>query len=631
VTLSLIGLIACSPLQASENDALPSAPAISLSNAELAAASLPLLAVNTPEQSALAPKPSAQAPVAPSQNVTINLINRLVQRGVLAKEDAADLIKQAEADTAQAKAQAEAAQQSAIQSAVADALSKVPVSAPQPEAEPTDDTVRVPYIPETVKAQMRDEIKQEVMDQAREEHWAAPHSLPEWTTRIRLFGDVRVRGEKDSFPVGNNNTGAFPNFNAINTGAPFDISGNQFSPQLNVDQDRERIRLRARFGLAADLGSGFSAGVRVATGENNSPTSTNQSLGLANQSQGGNFSKYAIWLDRGFIAYDLGAPGRHLGLSLGRFDNPFYSNSEIIWDDDLGFDGIALQGDYEVLKGVTPFFAAGAFPVFNTDFNFSSNQPAKFKSTDKWLYGGQLGVNWKINHDFNAKVAAAYYYFDSVEGRLSDPFVPLSASDQGNTDNTRPSFAQKGNTYRPLRNIIPTADNNYGTTNQFQYFGLATPFHELALNGQFNYDHFEPVRLSLYGDFVKNLAFDSGAINAVAVNNRGPASSSNKFGSFAGGDTAWIVGLKVGSVALANRWDWQLGANYRYVESDAVVDGFCDSDFGGGGTNLKGYSLFGNLALSPRVSVGLRWMSADQVAGPQFKQDIIQLDFTGKF
>ena len=38
------------------------------------------------------------APAAPSQNVTINLINRLVQKGVLSQDDAADLIKQAEAD-----------------------------------------------------------------------------------------------------------------------------------------------------------------------------------------------------------------------------------------------------------------------------------------------------------------------------------------------------------------------------------------------------------------------------------------------------------------------------------------------------------------------------------------------------
>ena len=51
----------------------------------------------------------------------------------------------------------------------------------------------------------------------------------------------------------------------------------------------------------------MTAGFRIATGENNSPVSTNQSLGLANQAQGGNFSKYAIWLDRAFLRYEVDA------------------------------------------------------------------------------------------------------------------------------------------------------------------------------------------------------------------------------------------------------------------------------------------------------------------------------------
>jgi hypothetical protein len=39
----------------------------------------------------------------PSQNVTVNLIHRLVERGVLTKSDADELIKQAEQDAATAR------------------------------------------------------------------------------------------------------------------------------------------------------------------------------------------------------------------------------------------------------------------------------------------------------------------------------------------------------------------------------------------------------------------------------------------------------------------------------------------------------------------------------------------------
>lgn len=559
----------------------------------------------------------------PSQNVTINLINRLVERGALTKEDASDLIRLAEADAAEARASADATQAAAERAAAA-AMQATAAAEVPPLG---DDDMRVTYIPETVRAQMRDEIKHEVLAQAREENWAAPNTLPEWTARIRLFGDVRVRGEGVFFADGNDNTGAFPNFNAINTGSPFDVSGTVFSPQLNVDQDRYRLRLRVRLGLEADLGNGFTAGLRIATGDSSSPVSTNQSLGTS----GGNFSKYALWLDRGFLRYDWGGlPTKNLAVMVGRFDNPFFS-SEVTWDDDIGFDGIALQGRYEVTPGLTPFATVGAFPVYNTDFNFATNQPAKFKSDDKWLYGAQVGADWKAHKDFNLKMGVAYYYFDGIEGKLSDPFTPLNTQDAGNTDTRRPSFAQKGNTYMALRDIVPNASNNFGATHQYQYFGLATPFRELALTGRLDYNRWEPFQVSVSGEYVKNLAFDRNGIDRIAVNNRGSSGRNGNIGRFAGGDTAWIAGVKVGHPALDKSLNWQVGMNYRHVESDAVVDGFTDSDFGLGGTNLKGYSIFGAVALSPRMILGIRWMSATEIAGPPLRTDIIQFEIGGKF
>ena len=576
-------------------------------------------------------EPVASAP-APSANVTMNLINRLVERGVLTKEDASDLIKQAEADALVARAQAEQTQAAAERAAAAAQAAMAHAAQGAEDVVPMgEDDMRVTYIPENVRAQMRDEIREEVVAQARAENWAAPRLFPDWVKRIKLFGDVRVRYEGIIYPEGNDNTGAFPNFNAINTGAPFDVSGTVFSPQLNVDQDRSRLRLRVRLGMEAQLSDGFTAGLRIATGENNSPVTTNQTLGATGSGQGGNFSKYAIWLDRGFLKYEVGpVPDKSLAITVGRFDNPFFS-SEITWDDDLGFDGVAVQGRYEVFNGITPFFAGGAFPVFNTDLNFATNQPAKFASDDKWLYGVQIGTEVKIKKDFNFKVAAAYYYFENVEGQLSDPFTPLTAQDAGNTDTRRPSFAQKGNTYMALRNIVPNANNNFGTTQQFQYFGLATPFREVALTGRLDYNRWEPFQISLSGEWVKNLGFDRNSINSKAVNNRGSTTTDGSFGDFAGGDTAWIVGLKVGHATMDKRWAWQAGINYRNVESDAVVDGFTDSDFGLGGTNIKGYTLAGTVALSPKVFLGVRWLSANEVSGAPLKSDILQLDVSGKF
>ena len=663
--------------QADSNDAL-----LLAQNSASAAATPAPPGSPTPSKSVEVGTISAEPKPTPSQNVTINLIHRLVERGVLTKADADELIKQAEQDAATAREMAKQKQApSGAENELASQYFAEPTPIPQsagatnmrpsspPEPNPPaegDDSVTVSYVPEVVKEQLREEIKQEVMEQARQENWANPRTFPSWVLRITPFMDLRVRYEGSFFPSGNDNTGAFPNFNAINTGPPFDVTGTTFSPQFDVDKDRERARIRARFGAQMDLEDGFTMGLRIATGESDTPTSTNQSLGVANGGQGGNFSKYAIWLDRAFVRYELGGePSRDFMGEVGRFDNPYFTVSELMWDEDLGWDGLALSGRYRIggaeapppqsygkdgknvaipppahpsSIGIIPFATAGIFPIFNTELNFSSNRPDKFSSEDKFLYGGQLGTSLWFNKDFSAKIAGAFFDFYNIEGKKSDPCVPLTPTDQCDTDDSRPSFAQKGNTYFPIRNITPTVDNGFGTMKQFQYFGLATPFRVVDVTSSLDFAHFDPIHMTLFGEWIENVAFDWNDINKIAVNNRGPnlpppvPGGTPRPGNFAGGNVGWIAGLKVGYPALQHRWDWALGVNYRYIESDATPDAFNDSDFGlFGGTNLKGYSIFGALALSPRIALALRWLSADEIAGPTFRNDTLQVDFNAKF
>jgi len=657
-------------------------------------------AAETPDQAVLADMSRASAE--PSQNVTVNLINRLVERGVLSKKDSSELLLLAEADAADARAQAAMTQAAIAMAAAAqararaisaqagfrrsDAVAEVPpepqveaaaapstapavaadsgadaseqpvappkrkakaaagsvanaapasqpvAEEPTPEPPVPDDVVRVAYVPEYVKEQLREEVKQDVLDDGRKEGWASPNSVPGWITKFTLFGDFRMRFEDFRYPSGNDNTGAFPNFNLINTGAPFDVSGANFSPQYNVDQDRSRIRIRARVGAGVDLGQNFSIGIRAATGNDDSPVSENQTLGAAGSTQGGNFSRYAIWLDRAFLKYEVGGkPDEDLSVKIGRFDNPFFTTT-MVWADDLGFDGAVVQSKYHLGEDVSPFLTLGAFPVFNTDLNFASNQPAKFKSEDKWLYAAQLGVTLDLGKDFSVKLAVADYKFENIEGKLSDPFTPLTASDAGDTDDSRPSFAQTGNTYMALRDIVPGPLNDNGSIDQFQYFGLASKFNELALDARIDFNQFEPFQISLVGEYVNNLGFDENAVAAVAVNDRGPSPTSNPLaGPFLGSPKAWYVKLSFGDAVLQQSWDWNFNLGYRKVGSDSVVDGFADADFGGGGTNFKGPTLAGSLALTPDVWLKVVWMSASQVSGPTLKNDILQFDINAKF
>ena len=566
--------------------------------------------IDAPLTSDLPAEAAIVKPAGPSTNVTVNLIARLVEKGILTQEEATVMIQQAEAE-------AEQAQQTAA--AQADVAALPPIA--------SDDERRIIYIPEVVKNNMRDQIKQELMATAREEKWNEKN-YPTWTEKFRPFGDLRGRYESVFFGEGNDNSdnASFANFNAINTGAPFDLASTQFYPTHNVDQDRQRTRIRARFGSDILLGDGFNAGIRLATGDSNSPTSPNQTLG----GSGGNFSKYAIWLDRAFLSYDAGpGDGEELTFLLGRFDSPFFS-TDVQWDDDLGFDGLAMRGKVKLTDRASTFFTAGYFPVFNTDFNFASNQPSKFESNDKWLTGAQFGIDWKITDELTAKWGAAYYDFSNISGKLSDPFTPLSSSDAGNTDSSRPGFAQRGNTYMALRDIKPTAANDFGNKYQYQYYGLASEFRNVTVTGRLDYDHYDPVRLSLVGEITKNIAFDSGAINKKAINNRGP-NVGKKNGTFEGGDTAWNLAFQVGKPAMERFGDWQARMGYRYVESDAIVDGFTDSAFGGGSTNVQGYIIGASMALSPSVKLGVKWMSADEVCGPPLSSDTFQFDINAKF
>lgn len=491
-----------------------------------------------------------------------------------------------------------------------------------------DDVKRVVHLPEGVKAQLRQEIKEEVLAQAKREGWAAPNASPDWAKRFTFNGDVRSRYERVAFPQGNA-VGELLDFHAINTGKPFDLNRLDFANErfLNVDHNRERPRLRARLGADVDLGKGFLAGLRLASGDSSSPVSTNQTLGGAP----GNFSKYQFWLDRAFLEYEPfhGERGR-LHARIGRFPNPFLA-TDLVWDDDINFDGIAVQSELGLAWGVKPFFTAGVFPLYTTALNFPPESPDKFASFDKWLWAAQVGVGWRISEVLDLKLGAAFYYFHRVEGRVSGPCDVHLKDVSCGTDESRPFFAQKGNTYMSLRTPSDAALEQGATSGQtfhYQFFGLASRFRELVVTGRLGFTVAPPLKVTVEGEWVRNPGFSKRQITPVALNNFGTVEAGEPF---QGGDQAYLGRLVVGSPIQNESWSWAVYADYRHLESDATVDAFTDSDFGLGGTNVKGFTVGGTLAFTKNVSTGLRWMSADEIAGPKFSVDVLQIDLSARF
>jgi polyhydroxyalkanoate synthesis regulator phasin len=633
-------------------------------------AAAPLAAPSGNEAASAAAPPETTATsqsiaATPTGNVVINLINKLVERGVLTAGDARSMVTQAQAEAETEKVQNESdmfaiAQIAAVQTMTDQALAEqTGTSAVDASRREMEADMRVSHIPAPVREQLVADIRRELtaggVSIGGPER--APPGLPALLAQLKPEGEIRFRYEADLYPSSNfDGQNAFVNFNAINTGSPLNILPSALAlnppPQYNTDQNRNRYRMLVRLGTGIELGDNFSAGLRMATGDNNSPVTANQSMGLANQGQGGQFSKYAIWLDRAYIRYDIGGGGPESGLLavgapysmvgpgqttsaagatfwVGRFDNPFFS-TPIIFDNDLGFDGAALRLTYNYNDVFLPSVVAGAFPVFNTDLNFSSNQAEKYPSYDKYLFAIQGGTQVNLTRNWSTQVAAAYYSFYNIEGQFSSPYTQYSEDDAGDTDNSRPSFAQKGNTYRTLRNVVPPPGSSE-LLMDYQYFGLATPFQNLALTGKLSYDGWDPITVSLIAEFVRNLAFNSSSINEVAVNNLSVDDNLESDGTFEGSANAWLVDIEAGHAELDKLGAWQLSFGYRYIGSDAVVDGFNDSDFGLGGTNMKGFTVAGRLALTPNVYLGLRWYGSESIAGPQYDMNIFQVDLGAKF
>ena len=543
----------------------------------------------------------AQQEAAGQENTLVRLIRSLIDSGALAPEAGELLLEEARRDARPAPGQAQT----------------------QPQTQPGD--VRVPYIPQTVRDQIREEVKADVMAQAKDERWAAPEAIPGWVQGIRIDGDLRVRNESRLYSDSNSTIEI--DWNKINDGSGYDVNPNtnlNSPPLRNTRKDRSNSwRVRARVGIEADLGERTQAGVRLATGNDDSPVSSTQTLG-------GGLSKKELWLDRAWLSYK---PTDSLRIVGGRFGNPYWS-TDTLFSNDLNFDGIALQyADVFAGSRLSVFGTLGVTPLEYSSDSFPGTSQDKMGSRDKWLNGLQLGAEWAFNNDRRLRGAAAYYDFRRVSGKLSAPCMLYAGADHCSTDWSRPAFMQKGNTLMLLRDIAldPSAPS---ATRMPQYVGLASEFRLLDLNLRHTLPAFGGYALALDGNWIKNLAYDprkmwrrsrGGIVTNLSSSN---PSSGDDIDS---GDTAWMVQATFGRLKLERPGDWHAWLGYKRIEPDALPDGYNDSSFHLGGTNAKGYYLGASYMFDKNVWLSARWMAAKEVVGAPFSADLFQLEVNARF
>lgn len=488
---------------------------------------------------------------------TAKLISQLVDQGVLAKDKGTALLDEVAKPAPRAEAGTAATGKAA-----------------------GSGTVRVQYIPDFVRNELKEEIRLELAAQAFREGWSGPGSVPSWVRNLQWEGDLRMRVQLDRFESGNASQISVNDTNRARTLQP-----------LNTTEDRDRLRFRARFGLNVKIDENWSGGVRLTTGSSTDPLSANQTLGTYN-------NRYTVLMDRAYLRYRYHDQFNVVG---GRFGNPWFG-TDLLWHNDLSFDGIAGQWTPQLTERWRGFATLAAMPV----------QEVELSSADKWLFGGQVGASLSGGpEDIQAKVGMGYYHYDNIVGKRSPAARPTI------NEFTAPAFAQKGNTYYNISSDLSGRP----------LLGLASDYHLLNLTGQVDLPSYAGKRVILTGDYVRNLGFDKNQVSQRALTQAQLLAGTQIDEE----TTAYQLRAAFGDVEMKKLHDWQVFVAYKHVERDALLDAFTDSDFRLGGTDAKGYILGGSYGLAKNTYATFRYLSADSISGAPLSVDVFQFDLNVKF
>jgi hypothetical protein len=172
-------------------------------------------------------------------------------------------------------------------------------------------------------------------------------ALSEVLGRFRLSGDVRLRGE------------------SIFQGAPGFV-------------DRNRARIRARFGFDSKINEDLSAGIFLATGSLADITSANETLTNF-------FERKTIGVDRAFITYQ---PVAHkwLQLTAGKFAYTWIRTS-LTFDPDINPEGFSEKLSWDVKQSALKNVNIGALQLVYNELSAGA---------DSYALGGQAGARFQF-------------------------------------------------------------------------------------------------------------------------------------------------------------------------------------------------------------------------------------------
>jgi len=353
--------------------------------------------------------------------------------------------------------------------------------------------------------------------------------------RFRFSGDMRVRGE-DFFQ----------------RGVP----------------DRNRARIRARFGIDGQLNEDFIGGIYLASGTLGDPTTTNETLTNF-------FDRKTIGIDRGYITYN---PVAHKWLSLtgGKFAFPWQRTS-LTFDPDINPEGFDAKLSFDVHAGpVRNLTVQGMQLLLNEvskgpdSYATGGNASAKLDFGFWTLTPSYTLLNW---HLADALLQASAFAVQATStGTTSTTGGVITATGSGQTPGEGPGcqpifgfdtvppcvFAPNG-----MTNATFTTVNSAGTA-VTPHFLSHFLYSDVILNNQFK-TGIPRLPVNLLLEFEENL-------NAAAH----PLDTKGKATGFGKQNKGYGLDFSLGQTQKKN--DVQFGYSWWRIEQDAIIASFGESD-----------------------------------------------------
>jgi len=239
-------------------------------------------------------------------------------------------------------------------------------------------------------------------------------------------------------------------------------------------------------------------------------------------------------------------------------------------------DGLIWDGDYRPEGGHIAYdngtiWAIGSYHFLNSEHKPSKTAGAPDEKEDTEMFGAQIGYRGELSDNLKIVTGASYYHIPT-EG-----LAPILGAGE---------------------NFGNSLD---GSGNHMYDYDMAQVFVELNTK-------LAGLPATIFADYVTNTDSDADE------------------------DTGYAIGLSLGKAK--NRGDWEIGYMYEDLEADAVYGTLSDSDFGGGGTDVKGHKFKVAYGISKNTKLGLTYFNneyGDFTKGEEIDFDRVQVDLATKF